>query len=119
MATLPRKLAFRQEHTGDHVLDRAQRGAQKATDGVNTLTTAFNSVPFLNGKLVTGLVFTAAVAKTVTHGLGRVAAGYIIVRNYGANVANVVGESGAAAADPLNQIVLITTVNSTFDIWFF
>jgi len=88
--------------------------------GIERLQGFLRLVPFLNGNLVTGIVFAAGVAKTIDHGLGRPVRGYIVVRNYGTNVANFVGEQPLAQpSDPSKQINLITTLASTMDVWFF
>lgn len=106
----------RNEQTGNAVLDRIQSNVRQLVHAFGSLLA---TVPFLSrGKLVT-VTFAAGVAQTVQHNLGKKCRGYIVVRNYGTNVSNVFGETGAVATDPLNQIVLITSVASKFDVWFF
>lgn len=105
-------IPYSPEHTGDTLLDRIQ-----AT--VRALLTALDLIPFLRGRAITGIVFAAGTARTVRHGLGRPMRGYFVTRVYGTNVANGVGESGAVAADPQNEIVLITTLAGTRDFWFY
>jgi hypothetical protein len=103
----------RSEQTGNPAIDRIQ-------NGVRALITALRLIPFLwGGKHVTGIVFAAGVAQVVRHGLGHRANGYIITRSYGSNVAIRFGESGATTADPANEISLVTTLASTFDVWFY
>ncbi len=120
MADLPRKVATRLEHTGHAPSDRAQRMAQQVGQAHEQTKAFVTSLPFTNGwALVTGLVFGAGVAQDVTHGLNSTSVGYIEVRRYGTNVSNVVGESGTAPADPLNQVQLITTLATRRDILFF
>ncbi len=116
MATEP---SHRNEQTGQPGLDRVQANVRDLVEVVKQLSVV-RLVPFLfSGKHIKGIVFAAGVAKTVRHGLGHRFNGYIITRSYGTNVGIRFGESGAAAADPLNDIVLITTLASTFDVWFY
>lgn len=81
-------LPIRRVHTGDRVQDDAQRAAQDATRTLN------GSI-FAGGVLIhaetgqpdrTGLSFTAATARSITHGLGRAAVGWIEVN--GADLAS-------------------------------
>lgn len=102
----------RSEQTGQPGLDRIQQN-------VRDLIALVKLVPFLfGGKLVTALVFAAATARTVRHGLGHRFNGYIVVRNYGTTI-SVVGETGTAAGDPLNEIIMSSPAASTYDIWFY
>jgi hypothetical protein len=99
-------------HTGDRQMESIQRAREDVAQVVN-------DCPFIRGKAVRGVLFAAGVGRLVTHRLGYRPKGYLITRNYGLNVANVVGESGTIPADPNNQIWLLTTVNATVDLWFF
>lgn len=108
----PKTLTPRREHTPD----RAAAAVQQSTAD---MAKVLGFCPLLRGKLVTGIVFAAGVERVVRHGMGVRATGYIEVRRYGANVANGIGESGTVATDPKNEIWLITTLDTTRDIWFF
>ncbi len=113
------RIPFQRQHSGTFAGDLAQRTAQRTAQELNATKEALDAVPILDGVAVTGVVFAAGVAQTVTHGLGRALTGYLVTRAYGANVSNSVGESGAAAADPLNKVVMITTLACTRDFWFY
>ncbi len=102
---------FRTEHTGNPVLDRMQAA-------VRDLVAFLGLVPMLRGKLITGVVFAAGVAKTIDHGLGRTPRGFFSVRSYGTNVANAIGMASTQPTDTTRQINLITTLASTHDVWF-
>lgn len=71
----------RRVHTGDQVLDQAQRTAQDTAR-------RFNSFPLGEGRLIdaednqpmrTGLSFTGGTARSIKHGLGRKAVGWFEV----------------------------------------
>lgn len=120
MASPPKAIGRVREFTGDHVLDRIQAQRDRIALTVNAQQATISGFPIrLDGKLVKGVTFTAGVALTVQHNLGRAFSGYFATRNYGANVANTFGESGVAVSDPNNQTSLITTVNAVMDIYFY
>lgn len=106
------KIALGRVQTGTFQGDLMQAQARAAAAKVNTL-------PFTKGwVIVTGVVFAAATARDVTHNLGTTDIGYFVVRSYGTNVSNIIGESGTAS-DPDNATRLITTLAGTRDILFF
>lgn len=79
------KIAFRREHTGTRVGDGLQRLAQDVADRVN-------ASPVLDSRLIdaeqgqpagSALVFEAAMPRSIPHGLGRPAVGWL--ETYGAD----------------------------------
>lgn len=116
-----RKVVFSKEQIPSHPLDRVQRNQRTTNTEVNRVNETLAANPFIKGKAVTGQVFTGGVNLLVQHNLGYAPTGYIITRSYGANVGVRCGEPtpAVAAPDPLNQIYLTTTLNATFDFWFY
>ena len=105
----------RNEQTGNPALDRIQAN-------VRAFIASLRLVPFLfGGRHVKEIVLVASVPQVVRHGMGHVANGYITTRNYGdTNVSNTFGEAATPLeTDSLNEITLVSTVDSTYDVWFF
>lgn len=103
-------IPVRQVHTGDHVLDQAQRTAQDTARAINVL-------PFSGGRLIhaednqpdyTGLAFVGGHARDIKHGLGRKAIGWIEV--YGADLpsANHVGLKAFAHSTGITSATHVT-----------
>lgn len=87
------KVSVRRILTGDRSLDEAQRTAQDVGKG-------FNALAFARGVLIdaepgkpagTGLTFTAGTARSIAHGLGRKARGFLEVSGADAPSAAHVG----------------------------
>ncbi len=83
-----KNLPARRVHTGDRLLDDAQRSAQESARRLN-------AQPLMGGVLLhaepgqpaySGISFTAATARSIAHGLGRKALGWYEV--YGADLAS-------------------------------
>ena len=111
------KLAFRRQHTGDRVMDEAQRLAQRAAQAFNGLP----DNPFWDGVQVLDQTITVG-GTTVTHNLKRVPIGYIVtrVRSYsGAAAGPVVYD--ASGNPPSESTWLLFGANTTaqVDLWVF
>lgn len=86
-------LPTRRVHTGDRKLDEIQRSAQD-------LTRSVNAAPMSGAVLIhaevgkpdrTGLVFAAGTARSIKHGLGRPAIGFLEVYSADVTSAALVG----------------------------
>lgn len=106
------KLALRRQHTGSHQADEAQRLAQQAVQRLN-------ACPFIVGRRLDGITFAAGVDQLVAHGLGRRPRGFLVLRDYGANVCTGVGESTTQPENIDQQIKLRSPVACTVDLWAF
>lgn len=93
-------LATGREHTGDPQIDAIWRR-------ISEVIAALNAGPFASGRLLTeetnaikgsGLVFSAGVTRSIPHGLGRRAQGF--VETYGADVASAAHVGLRATAHP-------------------
>ncbi|AKU97002.1 hypothetical protein AKJ09_03666 [Labilithrix luteola] len=116
MFTLPKRVAFRQEFTGNFVLDRLQRLAQQVNDALNQTNEYVGALPFANGVWVRGFQINT-VTSTVTHNLGRVPVGYICTKR---NAAVTFGDAVSQPSDQTKQYGLIASGSSVVvDLYFF
>lgn len=104
------KAPIRRVHTGDRTLDEAQRTAQDAAAKLNAL-------PFSNGVYLTaeegkpaytGLQFTASTARSIKHGLGRKAMGFMELYGVDLTSAARVGLFPTAAPSGVSSATHIT-----------
>lgn len=99
-------------HTGDRLLDDAQRLGQQAARKLNAL-------PFADGVLVRNQVITTG-GTVVTHGLGRKPTGYIFTRFQGNASPIVEALATSQPTDLTKQIKFLAgSASVTADIFFF
>lgn len=86
----------------------------------NAVGRVFDSLapnPLLNSPtLITRLVFTAGTDLIISHKLGRIVKGYILV---GSTASSTLYTSPTANSNPKVQIILCTSANTTANILFF
>lgn len=94
------KTPARRVFTGDRTTDDAQRNGRDATERLNAA--AFDGGVLIDAEKGappgTGLVFAAGVARSIVHGLGRKARGWIEV--YGADLPSAAHVGLCATAHP-------------------
>ena len=71
------------------------------------------ALPILNGQQITGISLSAAVPKEISHSLGQIVQGWILVDN---NAASIIYRT-----QPLNAktITLQASINSIISIWIY
>lgn len=117
--TLPKKIAFRREQTGDPGLDRMQRMAQQLAVAHEQTKAVVATMPFVNGVLVKSQVI-GLVDTTVTHNLGRVPVGYICTRRQGNASSWCESLPANQPADKTKQYAFIAAgAPVTLDLYFF
>lgn len=104
----PTRVAFRQEHTGDATLDRAQRLAQQSAQ-------IQGACPFVNGVKVASVSLSTSDA-TVNHKLGRTPAGCLVLKS---TAAVSIAFSGTQPSDTTRQSAIKASGTATCDLWFF
>lgn len=120
-ASLPKKVAFRREHTGDAHIDRAQRLAQATATAHEQTKTVLQACPFLIGKLVSVNFTIAGGTQIITHNLGVAAACIVVRQNYlvAALGGSITEDAGATGYDTANQQAMAATAICTVDLWFY
>jgi hypothetical protein len=119
-------VATERGHTGDPNIDAIWRRLREITDQMN-------ASPFVGGRLITqemgpdvlpgsGLLFTGTVARSIPHGLGRKARGFIEV--YGVDVPSAARVGLRATAHPTGttsekHVTVTPAATGTCWIWVF
>lgn len=93
----------------DSILNRIQ-------DAIGEVLNLIVKKPLVDGELVKEVDLLSGSDNYVNHRLNRPITGWVIVRKD--SNANIY-ESATANALPSKHIILVTTANSTVDIWFF
>lgn len=95
-----KNLPVRRVHTGQRLLDEAQRSAQESARRLNAHIYAGGLLLHAESGQpdYTGLAFTGGTARSIAHGLGRKAVGWIEV--YGADLASAANVGLRTTAHP-------------------
>jgi hypothetical protein len=113
--TRPVRLATKRDHTGNRQLDRLWDAHRELVDALATH-------PFVNGRMLTeeddalpgsGLEFQSGVSRSIPHGLGRRARGFVEV--YPVDAPSV-GHCGLRPAAHLNGLTSATHVTVVSDV---
>lgn len=73
--------------------------------------------PLIDGRLISGVAFTAATAMSLAHGLGRIYLGFIVVRS--SDDLTLDEDYGATAENRAKFIGLTPSATVTADLWVF
>lgn len=127
MARLPTTLAAQPNGTVKRSQNRGPVAVFQQTDdrqtndlqrGLSAAGAPARAVPFSNGNLITGLVFTAGQTRDIDHGLARAYAGFFVTRAQGNEP--LLYEPATLPANLRPAKLRLTSVKAgTYDVWVF